>query len=199
MIKRINFIQKRGFVFTYQKLFMICLGVIALNLLFSGYQMAKVYLNNASIIAKKIVVKKLEVQREQLLKKPLQSRVSIGEHQELIDKVQGSTKWSLLLSEMTQSLPNAVQITNFKSISRQIPNVTDTKTKKKAEKKAEETIATFINALEISGLGREMRHITEFAINLAKSSHFKNPTLTDSAQEEYGFTFTIKSEVLNDQ
>jgi|APSaa5957512535_1039671.scaffolds.fasta_scaffold220716_1 hypothetical protein len=195
MIKRINLIEKKAFSFTYQKLTQICIGIVVLNLLSFGYQAFQVSRMHKDIEAKKIEMKKLEVEKSMLMKRPAKKRVNVGGHQDLINKIQDSAKWSVILNEITLSLPNAVWITTFKSNNKKAPKVATKKKKNDKKNDKKEVVVVPRNKFEVSGLGRGMRNITEFTINLSKSVYFYSPTLTDSAKEGYGFSFTIKSEI----
>ena len=108
MIKRINFVEKKAFQFTYQKLIQICMVIVLLNVVASGYQIVKSHLAQKDIKEQEKTLKSLESKKEFLLKKPIKQRVDAGEHQELLNKVEGATKWSLLLNEIAYNLPNAV-------------------------------------------------------------------------------------------
>lgn len=203
MIKRINLLEKKAFSFTYLKLMQICLIVIALNGLLIGYQYYNVMRMEKKIQSKNVEYTQFEEKRDELLKKPVKKRVVVGEFQSLVDKIEDMPSWSKLLDEVTKRLPNTVWITNFKTIGVAVSTaVAPTQNPKSFRKKTGEdanqkTVAppTQTIQVEISGLSRDMRNITEFATKLSGSDYFGHATLTNSNKQTFGYVFTIKSEV----
>lgn len=208
MIKRINFIEKKAFSFTYQKLMQICMVVVAINFLFIAYANFNALRMDKKLKDLKTEYAKLEQKKAELMKKPVKQKINVGELQGLLDRLESAPKWSILLSEMTESLPNAVWITNFKSASTsEAAVVADPKGSKAAgkkkgkdknEKETTEQARNIVHQLQISGLSSDVRNITEFTKKLSNSEYFKHPTLSESNQQSYGYIFTIKSEVTRD-
>lgn len=212
MIKRINFIEKKAFSFTYQKLMQICMVVVAINFLFIAYANFNSMRMDKKLKDLKTEYANLDQKKSELMKKPVKQKINVGELQGLLDRLESAPKWSKLLSEMTESLPNTVWITNFKSASTSESGVVvDPKGAKAADKKKGkdknekeknkenvEQVKNTVHQLQISGLSSDVRNITEFTKKLSNSEYFKHPTLSESNQQSYGYVFTIKSEVTKD-
>lgn len=199
MIKRINLVEKKAFTFTYQKLLQVCLVVVAFNALLVGYQVFKVTGLRSDLEVVQAEFQALEKKNQELLKKPQKKKISIGQYQELFDRIDNTPRWSRLLSEMAASLPNTVWITAFRSStgstqSKVVQN--KAKGKNKKEKEAQPVVsADKKHRLELNGLGFDIKNITEFAKNLSQSEYFKELTIADSHKETFGVSFKITSEI----
>lgn len=210
MIKRINFIDKKAFSFTYQRLMQICVVVVVLNFLFIAYTNYDAMQMDKKLKNLKTEYANFEQKKAELMKKPVKEKINVGELQGLLDRLEGAPKWSKLLSEMTESLPNAVWITNFKSAATSEAGVVADpsgskaagkkkgKDKKDKDKETVEQAKNTVHQLQISGLSSDVRNITEFTKKLSNSEYFKHPTLSESNQQSFGYVFTIKSEVTKD-
>lgn len=208
MIKRINFIEKRAFSFTYQRLMQICAVVVVINFLFIAYTNYDAMRMDKKLKNLKTEYANFEQKKAELMKKPVKEKINVGELQGLLDRLEGAPKWSKLLSEMTESLPNAVWITNFKSAATSEGGVVadpsgskaagKKKGKDKKDKENVEQAKNTVHQLQISGLSSDVRNITEFTKKLSNSEYFKHPTLSESNQQSFGYVFTIKSEVTKD-
>lgn len=209
MIKRINFIEKKALSFTYLKLVQICLAIIVFNALLVAFQYTNAYRLQASLKTAETNLSKLEAIRDELIKKPAKEKASVGEYQDLLDKLESSPSWSKLLEDISKRLPSAVWITDFKSVisggpTSDLPSLNPKsyrKGKKDKEKEAEENtkeiVATSkaIYKLEMSGTSKDARTVSEFLSKLSNSDFIKNLTLNDSKKEESGYSFKISSEL----
>lgn len=208
MIKRINLIEKNVFQFTYLMLLQVCSLVILLNVFLNGYQVYKAGDLEEKLKKETVVLRKLEAQRDELMKKPVKKKISVGQYQDLFDRIESTPKWSLLLEDVGDKLPNTVWITKFQSSAVSKTVAKDSKAsksfkqikkgKKNAKNKndAPEAVVTVReHSLELSGLSSDMRNISEFTSGLSSSVHFKNLTLSESVKQGFGFSFTIKSEI----
>lgn len=204
MIKRINLIEKKVFSFTYLRLVQICLAVVLLNLAMISFKLIDVKRLEMKLKREKIQLTQLEVQKDEMMKKPEKVKISVGQYQELLDKIQGSPKWAKFFNDLSSRLPNTVWITRFTSTTGMglVSLVKDEKEKKKKgktakeENEAEAALAVNRHFLELSGLSKELRTITEFTSDLAGFENMKNVTLEESNKEAFGYTFRIKSEIV---
>jgi len=205
MIKRINLIEKKAFAFTYLRLVQIFMLIIFINVALTGFQIYRAKHFETSLIEEQKSLKKLEKKKDELMKKPVKKRVSVGQYQELFDSIQNTPSWSKLLSDMSERLPNTVWLTNFKSVSSISGAAQSTSKKSKSfrdknkDKSKPETKQRKIrkHMLEVNGLGSDMRNITEFTSMLAQSKYFRNLTLAESAKQAFGISFTIRSEIIS--
>ncbi len=211
MIKRINLIEKKAFSFTYLRLMQICSGVVTIIVALIAFQVFNAGRLEAGLKSAEKEIKDLEVKRDELLKQPTQTRVSVGQYQELLDHLENTPKWSRLMVELINRLPNTVWITSLKSsagaakVAATEEGSEDKKGKKsksnrdkKDDKKAvAEAGKPSPSLFEMAGMSSDMRNVTEFTTNLSQSRIFKNLVLTESNKENYGFTFKIKSEIDN--
>lgn len=210
MIKRINFIEKKALSFTYLKLLQICLAIILFNALLVAFQYVNAYRLQASLKVAEANLGKLEATRNELIKKPTKKKVSVGEYQDLLDKLESSPSWSKLLEDISRRLPSSVWITDFKSAISGGPTSSDLpslnpksyrKGKKEKEKESEEKAKTIVAAskavykLEMSGTSKDARTVSEFLSKLSNSDFIKNLTLNDSKKESSGYSFKISSEL----
>jgi len=203
VIKRVNLIEKKAFAFTYLRLVQFCLVIIIFNFALVGYQIYRAKRFDANLVQEQKILKTLEQQRDELMKKPVKKRVSVGQYQELFDAIETTPSWSKLLSDMSERLPNTVWLTNFKSVSsmsgapqtqkKQSKSFRD-KNKDKAKPETKQKIVKK-HMLEVNGLGADMRNITEFTALLEQSKYFKNLTLAESSKQAFGISFTIRSEI----
>lgn len=203
MIKRINLIEKKAFTFTYLRLMQICLVVVLINISFVAFKIYNVSSLEKKLKNEKISLSKLEAKRDDLMKKPAKKKISVGHYETLLDKIENTPKWATLLNEMSRKLPNTVWITKFRSVSSagavSAPDAKSSKKGKKKGKKKQKAAPVVTgptkHSLEVSGLGSDMRNITEFTTKLSQSEYFLNLVLTKSDKETYGYTFTINSEI----
>lgn len=204
MIKRVNLIEKKAFSFTYLQLLRICMIVILLNVLIVGYQFYQTKRLDKKVKKENIALQKLEAQRNTLTKRPVKKKVSVGQYQDLLDRIENTPRWSRLLDEVSQNLPNTVWITTFQSESTAKSAQTQKKGKgsksvKDQKKQSQKTARIIIkHSMEVNGLGSDMRNITEFTTNLSKSSYFKNLTLAEAVQQSFGISFKIQSDIRTD-
>jgi len=201
MIRRINLIEKKAFSFTYLKLMQICMGVIVVCILVISYKVYHVKSLDKQYRAEQIVLRSLEEKKDQLLKKPAKKKVSVGQYQDLLDKIQNTPKWSSFFDELGNRLPNTVWITKFSSatmgVSSKKGKVSKDKNKKKeTKKKKTNTFELPKHRLVFNGLSKELRTITEFTKALSDFRHMENVTLEESNKESFGFSFKIKSEIV---
>lgn len=199
MIKRINLIEKKAFSFTYLRLVQICLIVVLLNLLLFVYQSFQANRTQKQIASEQLQLKKLEAKKELLTKRPVRKRVSAGQYQGLVDRIEGTPRWSELLTEISKRLPNTVWLTTFRSESTFAAATPETKDKSKSVKAQKKTSrragAVSRHTMEVNGLGADMRYVTEFATNLSQSDYFKNLTLAEAVKQSFGVSFKIQSEI----
>jgi Tfp pilus assembly protein PilN len=209
MIKRINFIEKKALSFTYLKLLQICLAIILFNALLVAFQYVNAYRLQASLKVAQTSLGKLEATRDELIKKPAKKKVSVGEYQDLLDKLESAPSWSKLLEDISRRLPSSVWITDLKSAisggpTSDLPSLNPKsyrKGKKEKEKESEEEAKTIVAAskaiykLEMSGTSKDARTVSEFLSKLSNSDFIKNLTLNDSKKESSGYSFKISSEL----
>ncbi|MCP5463806.1 MAG: PilN domain-containing protein [Deltaproteobacteria bacterium] len=158
---------------------------------------------NSNLTTLKVELKKIETKRDDLMRKPTKKKISVGQYQELLDKIESAPKWSKLLNDLSRRLPNTVWITTFKTAnSTSTGTTTFAKNKKSfrkdAEKEAKEKAAAPIvrvHKLELNGVSSEMKSITELTTKLSDSKYFSKLTLTKSVKEAFGYSFTILSEI----
>lgn len=206
MIKRINLIQKKAFSFTYQMLLQVCLAVVLINALFVGLQVYRTDSMQKEKIQLDAEVRKLESQRDELMKKPNKTKISVGQFQELFDRIENTPKWSKVLDDLSQRLPNTVWITFFKTdtaapaaaadSSKKISKSFRDRDKSKAAPPPEQTAVVQKNHfVELSGMSSDAKNITEFTTNLSRSEFFKGLTLSESGKQSFGYEFKIKAEI----
>ncbi len=209
MIKRINLIEKQPFSFTYLRLIQIGMIFVLFTAVLVGYEIFHTKLLEGKIKNANTVIKNLEEQRDQLMKKPVKEKVSVGEYQELLYRIEHVPSWSKLVLNVTRSLPNTLWLTNFKSVGgfslSSDPASTKgkkNKSKSKKDKKnskpetSNKTITTNYK-LEISGLSSSMKHVTELSSTLTQTKHLKN-IKAESQKQSYGYSFIIIGEIDTD-
>lgn len=199
MIKRINLIEKQVFAFTYLMLAKICLGVVLSMALFTGYQFYKVYRANKDIAAAQVKLDALKTEQKKLKAKPVKEKISIGEYQALLDRMESAPEWSRILQDISFRLPKSVWITSFKTLDASANTVAvDRRKKKKPDDKTVEKAPEIVHRVEVSGNSSDVRNVSEFLASLSKSDFFRNLSLSDSKKEENGYSFVIKSEARSD-
>ncbi|MBF0106271.1 MAG: PilN domain-containing protein [Deltaproteobacteria bacterium] len=200
MIKRINLVEKKAFSFTYMRLAQACLVVLLFNVSYVAVKYYSVSSLEKKLKSEQVSLSRLEAERDSLMKKPEKKKISVGQYETLLEKIEGTPKWAGLLNEVSRHLPNTVWITQFKSLSSETPvaaaEVKDKKgAKNKQKAKPVVTSGPAKYSLELSGLGTDMRNITEFTTKLSASDYFVDLVLKKSDKENYGFSFTINSEI----
>lgn len=199
MIKRINLIEKQVLAFTYLTLAKICLGVILVMSLMAGWQFFKVYRAGRTIAAAQANVDSLKAEQKKLKAKPVKARITIGEFQALLDRMESAPQWSHILQDISQRLPKAVWITAFKSVdgAKSSADISNKKKKPNDKDKADKP-AELVHRLEFTGHSLDVRNISEFLANLSKSNYFRNLTLSESVKDKMDYRFVIKSEARSD-
>lgn len=203
MIKRINFIEKQVLAFTYLTLAQICLGVLVFMSLLAGWQFFKVYRADKVLAEEQAHVDSLKEEQKTLKAKPVKpvkERISIGEFQALLDRMESAPRWSKILQDISQRLPTAVWMTTFKSVDGARGSDTERKKKDKSDKDKEEIEepVRLVYRLEFTGHSLDVRNISEFLATLFKSDYLKNLTLSESVKDQTDYRFVIKSEVRSD-
>lgn len=203
MIKRINFIEKKAFSFTYLRLMQICIVVLALNIALVAVQVIRVKHFEKSNAQVKSKVVALQEKQKELTKQPSKKKIPVGQFQELFDRMQNIPRWAKLLESIGKNMPNSLWITTFKTVGQTTATAAKTeapakgfKTKDKQDKEAAKVVnVPKINTLEMSGLSHDMKSLTYFIKNLSELDYIKNVTVTNSTKEAFGYSFTIKGEV----
>ncbi len=211
MIKRINFIEKKAFVFTYASLLKICVLILSVLILLNMWQMRSLKKLTLQKQEREMHLKEIEVERDELLKKPIRAKVSVGQYQELLNRVQAAPRISKVFVDLTQKMPNSIWITHLKvwiqaqttGTTTASPTVKPADKNKKGFKKGQDekkdapvAIAeSYVAQFETDGMATEMRLITEFVTALGGSPFFKKLVLVDSTTDTYGYSFKIKSEM----
>jgi Tfp pilus assembly protein PilN len=200
MIKRINLIEKHVFTLTYLRLVQVGVALLLIIGLFIGYQVYNAKRLDKKLITTQSEIKKLETIRDSLMKKKVKRKVSVGQYQDLLNRIENVPNWTRIISDVTEKLPNTVWLTNFKSVggSTGFRTVDDGgKNKNKKDKGATKKKATVVKAsykLEISGLSSSMRNVTEFSSKLDQSKYMKNIKV-ESQKNNFGFSFVIIGDV----
>lgn len=205
MIKRVNLVEKKALAFTYLKLVQVCLVVLLINFILVALQMFNAGRLEKKLASEQTLLGQLEAKRDELVKRPtVKTKISVGQYQEILDRIENTPRWSALIQEVTKKLPNKVWITNFKSVSTTETVATDPDQTSKSFRDKKTTpdddaalvpIVLQSHKMEVEGTGSDMRNITEFASSLAKSESFKNLTLAESAKQAFGVAFTIRGEI----
>lgn len=211
MIKRINLIQKKAFSFTYLMLLQVCLLVVSVIVLLVVYQVYRTGSLEKTLAEEQKVLKVLEAQRDELMKKPSKTKVSVGQYQELFDQIENTPKWSKVLDDMSNRLPNTVWITNLKTDTaaggavelddKKVSKSFRDRDKGKAPQKtadADKSPAPYVpkkHFIDLAGMSADMKNITEFSSVLSSSELFRNITLVQSNKQSFGFEFKIRAEI----
>ena len=207
MIKRINFVEKKALSFTYLRLMQICLVIILFNSSLVAFQYFNVYRLQASFKIAQENLDTLEGIRDELMKKPTKKKVSVGEYQDLLDRLENAPSWSKLLQDISKRLPNSVWINDFKSIAStgifsDLPSLNPKsyrKGKKDKNKDAEDDAKVAVASnktvykLEMSGVSTDVKTVSDFLSKLSHSDYLKNLILNDSQKSASGYTFKITS------
>ncbi len=196
MIKRINLIEKKPFTFTYQKLIQICLLVLLALALFVEGTVLKTKKLQKNVNALQTELAQLDTTRNELTKLPVQKTVTVGEYQEIFDVIQNTPHWSNVLADVGLQLPNTVWITQFESSST-LQSVSTPDPNKTGPDSVGPVITQKVakNTLELSGVGSDMRSITEFTAKLSRVDYLKNVILSESTRQGYGFLFKMKGDI----
>ncbi|MBU0504982.1 MAG: PilN domain-containing protein [bacterium] len=199
MIKRINLVEKHVFTLTYLRLVQVGVALLLIVSVFIGYQVYNATRLDKKLLTTQSEIKKLETIRDSLMKKKVKRKVSVGEYQELLNRIENVPNWTKIISDVTEKLPNTVWLTNFKSVGGATGFTTvDTgandkdKKNKDAEKKAKVVKASY--KLEISGLSSSMRNVTEFSSKLDQTKYLNNIKV-ESQKNNFGFSFVIIGDV----
>jgi len=198
MIQRINLIEKQALSFTYERLLQICFVILIFNGLIFGYQYFLLKWVAPELENKEAELSQLKTDKQNLMARPIQKRVDVGEFQALLDKMDSVPLWSKLIYELSDQLPNSIWISHFKNFLPQ-QDAPKSKTDSKDEKAQEEVLKPKkIDKLgvEINGIGSEVKNIAEFLTRLEKSPFFSDLKLTESQQKDFGYEFTIQGNVV---
>lgn len=161
-IRRINFIEKEPFAFTYRKMLLIGVTLVSIVIFLSGIQWVR-----ARILEKKIAVVtgevvKLKEERERLAKKLMaESGPSTGGQAELLKIFDSSFSWPVILREITAQIPRSLWLLSLQPGAKPESGQRGVSLKGRAEEAV--AIAAFVKAL-------------------AGSPHFRNVVLTSSKQ-----------------
>ncbi|HLD43981.1 MAG TPA: PilN domain-containing protein [bacterium] len=205
MIKRINLIEKKTFALTYLRLVQIGAVMLAITACIIGFQVFNAKRLETKLEASKLVLQELEATRDKLMKTPVKKKVSVGEYQELMDRLEKTPNWSKLISDVTQKLPNTVWLTSFKSVGGLSVSAATASSPDKGNPKSyrdgdapppaeTKPQVTGSYKLEVSGLSSAMKNVTEFVAALAQTKALSGIKV-DSQKQSFGFSFTLVGDV----
>lgn len=164
MIQRINFIEKAPFEFTYRRLVVIGGAIVGFLFLLYGLELTRVLWLGRKVVRITEEVTQLKVAREKQLKELTSSSEGSTNVQEaLLKELILPPTWSMILKELTGSLPPSLWLTSIKSY-------------EKAEVASKRGIL-------LNGQAEEAAAVTVFIKKLEESPKFENVVLTSSKEE----------------
>jgi Tfp pilus assembly protein PilN len=191
MIKRINLVAKKPFLITYSKILQIGLLFLLLASLIIGYQFFNAYRLEKILHDSQQALKIEENKRDEYMKKPQRKKISVGQYQELFDKINSVPHWTSLISDITQRLPNTVWLTSFKTSQGNSELAKPKKTKSKDDKPTHP-----LWKLELTGMSTSLSPVTNFSSKLSLSEYLSNIKV-DTQEQTYGYSFVIMGNIKN--
>ncbi|MBX7149273.1 PilN domain-containing protein [bacterium] len=197
MIERINFIEKKPFDFTYQKILAIVGVFMAVAALLFGYQTVRFKIHEKKMASLNESIQQLQHERDRLLK-AAPPKIGGGRHADLTNIFNTTPIWNELVDDITGRLPSTVWLTEFTGSVRTNTPAPSKKDKKesKPENPMEETAAPSVTrSLELKGNAKEFDNIALFLSQLSASPFIKGATLTDSKKTQDIYTFSIECDL----
>lgn len=175
MITRINFIEKKRFLITYQT---IATGIGAV-VLFCSLSYGLLYLNKVRAETRwkglQADIERLKAERERIISQET-TLIGEGAFLQIQQALEKTPSWSHILDGLTQALPARTWLASIKSTNQE--GAIDKK------------------AMIIIGQAKTPQAIAAFLSNLEANLHFDKVVLTTSSEEANGlFQFTVACDI----
>ena len=191
-IERINFIERKAFVFTYGILMAGLGGIALLCLLFLGLLTLRTSLAGKKVVRLTAEIETLKSRQQKLLMSDRPADDGTGSE---LEKVFSSApRYSEMIADIAGRLPGSVWLNGFKG-SATATAARATEKEKKEERKKAAAEGRPSKAVVIKGMARSPNDLALFLAQLNASPILSNVVLTSSKADSGNFVFSIESDV----